>query len=158
MSWGSHPDTLTLARARGLANLEVPDVHSLQWWMAFRKHYAEAAGEALAEYLARIDESIVSKQSKAAHFVAAVIDAARIELILQAEKNGHHFNPTRDQFDGDIDLASLAKAVLRVVPMNGNSGPHRADPLADLFAGINARWRAMKDGLEHEARAVGGGQ
>lgn len=74
MSWGSHPDTLTLARARGLANREVPDVHSLQWWMAFRKHYAEAAGsqfskdarEALAEYLARIDESIVSKQSKAA--------------------------------------------------------------------------------------------
>lgn len=75
MSWGSHPDTLTLARARDAASREVPDVNSLQWMIAFRKHYAASAsggsyskGEdmALAEYLARIDESIVSKQSKAA--------------------------------------------------------------------------------------------
>lgn len=48
-------------------------------------------------------------------FIEAAVDAARIELIAQAEKNGDYFNPIRGKFDGDIDFTSLVKAVLRVV-------------------------------------------
>ncbi|MGD1524337.1 hypothetical protein [Vibrio harveyi] len=61
MSWGCHPDTMSMAAAEGAALAEVGNAESIDYRKAYRRFYAEQnrEGEAgLAEYLAELDEEI----------------------------------------------------------------------------------------------------
>lgn len=67
MIWGSHPDTLTMAYAKGIADARSSDRASIGWLEAYRRAYADiepegqysaSAREALSNYLSRIDKRI----------------------------------------------------------------------------------------------------
>lgn len=68
MSWGSHPDTLTLASARGFALATGHPEGSLEYLKAFRVGYEKAAGgsypDSLARLLARMDAGIAERTNK----------------------------------------------------------------------------------------------
>jgi hypothetical protein len=65
MGWYTHPDTLTLAQARGVAMRSGHEEGSLGWLRAFRDAYERAAGgsypESLAEFLAGLDRRIAEE-------------------------------------------------------------------------------------------------
>jgi hypothetical protein len=64
MSWGSHPDTIAIACAQGIANRatsEEEEWKSARWYKEYRKAYAENGCKCcygLNEYLSEIDEKI----------------------------------------------------------------------------------------------------
>ena len=61
MGWYAHPDTLTFARAQGMADRLCPDRDSKEWVIAYRDSYhqiAEPAFRGLSDYLERIDQAI----------------------------------------------------------------------------------------------------
>jgi len=67
MSWGCHPDTLSMAQAHGTANRACPgqEEGSIEWLQAYRDAYAEQNKgqypESLAAYLSRLDDLILEK-------------------------------------------------------------------------------------------------
>lgn len=67
MGWRCHPDTLTIARAQGIAKGAGHEVGSPGWLRAFRDAYEQAARgsypESLAKYLAGLDEAIAEKEA-----------------------------------------------------------------------------------------------
>ena len=61
MGWGTHPDTLTIARAQGIAKRQGFQEGTLEYQKAYRAAYEEAAGaesRGLAEHLKRLDDVI----------------------------------------------------------------------------------------------------
>ncbi len=67
MSWGCHPDTITMAIATGKANKSPYKKHSLEWLKIYREAYEIATDgewpESLKEYLSNLDKHINEKQN-----------------------------------------------------------------------------------------------
>jgi hypothetical protein len=68
MGWYCHPDTLTIARAQGIADRTGHEKGSLEWRRAYRDAYERAAGgsypDSLARYLAALDEGIAELEAQ----------------------------------------------------------------------------------------------
>ena len=61
MSWGSHPDTLTIAISQGRANSTGCKSGSLEWTKEYRRAYAEHGCKCcrgFEKYLTSLDERI----------------------------------------------------------------------------------------------------
>lgn len=66
MSWGKHPDTLTIAEAQGIADRSGHTRDSLGWDKAYPQAYEQAANgsypESLVKFLQGMDQYIAERE------------------------------------------------------------------------------------------------
>jgi hypothetical protein len=62
MSWGAHPDTITMATASNYAKKETGETNTLEYLKAYREVYHSLANgqKGVAQYLSSIDSKIAS--------------------------------------------------------------------------------------------------